>query len=251
MTAPGFPTDRTGHVLTETREPLGPTDRTPTQGDPAPMSPRIDTAARTDIPACARVIARALHRDPVVRDIVPGDEDRLERLTLLYTADLRAGPARGGAIDIARSDDGTILGVAAWEGPRRRRPGDLWHQLRALPVYVRAIGVRHLGATLSALSRFDATRPRFPHWYLSDIAVDDRARGLGVGSALLTHRLAVIDREGLPAHLEATTPDSRRLYERFGFEATGRVDIPSGPVVMTRRGAAPPRDGSAGRGPGS
>ncbi|MEV6819405.1 GNAT family N-acetyltransferase [Nocardiopsis dassonvillei] len=214
------------------------------------MSPRIDTASRADIAACARIIARALHRDPVVRDIVPGEEDRIERLTLLYTAELRSGPARTGAIDVARSEDGAILGVAAWEGPRRPGLGDRWQRLRALPLQVRAIGVRHLGATLSTLSHFEAARPRARHWYLADIAVDDRARGLGIGSALLTHRLAAIDRQGLPAHLEATTPESRRLYERFGFQETGRLDIPSRPAAMTRPPAAPPRGGTADSRPG-
>ncbi|GAA1580712.1 hypothetical protein GCM10009678_74270 [Actinomadura kijaniata] len=177
----------------------------------------------------------------MVYDIVPGHADRIERLTLLYTAELRTGPARGGALDIARLDDGAIAGVAAWEGPRRPRPGDRWQRLRVLPLHMRAIGVRHLGATLS---RFAAARPTSPHWYLADIAVDDRARGLGVGSALLAHRLAAIDRQCLPAHLEATTPHSRRLYTRFGFQETARVDIPSSPAAMTRPAAAPPPQGA-------
>jgi GNAT superfamily N-acetyltransferase len=208
------------------------------------MSLHITTAAATDIDACARVIARALEQDPVLYDILPGDRDRLRRLTLFHIAELRTGPALSGAIDVARSDDdGAILGVAAWEGPHRRRTADIRHRLRALPLYARAIGLRHLGAAASALSRFDAVRPRVDHWYLADIAVVGRARGLGVGSALLAHRLAAVDRHRLPAFLEATTPGSRRLYERFGFAATERVAIPSGPMAMLRPAAAPPSDG--------
>jgi len=39
-----------------------------------------------------------------------------------------------------------------------------------------------------------------------------------------------------PAHLEATTPESRRLYERHGFITTGSIGaIETGyPIAMTR-----------------
>jgi hypothetical protein len=40
--------------------------------------------------------------------------------------------------------------------------------------------------------------------------------------------LAECDREGVPAHLEASTERNRRLYERHGFDLTGTFDLPFG-----------------------
>src|SRR6266540_346463 len=62
-----------------------------------------------------------------------------------------------------------------------------------------------------------------PHWYLPLIGVDPVHQGRGLGSALLRHALKNCDRDHLPAYLEATSPSSRRLYERHGFEATGEI----------------------------
>lgn len=57
-----------------------------------------------------------------------------------------------------------------------------------------------------------------------------------MGSALLEYRLRAIDTQAIPAYLEATTPASRRLYERHGFQAAGSVDIAPGvsATAMTR-----------------
>jgi GNAT superfamily N-acetyltransferase len=46
-------------------------------------------------------------------------------------------------------------------------------------------------------------------------------QGAGLGSALLRHRLARADADGLPAYLEASSPRSRALYLRHGFEDLG------------------------------
>lgn len=39
------------------------------------------------------------------------------------------------------------------------------------------------------------------------------------------------DQQGVPAYLEATSPDNRRLYERHGFVVTGELSILGGPPV--------------------
>jgi ribosomal protein S18 acetylase RimI-like enzyme len=84
----------------------------------------------------------------------------------------------------------------------------------------------------------DSHRPPEPHWYLHDIGAGPEARGRGVGSALLEHRLGLVDQSGTALmFLEATTPGSRRLYERFGFEAVGSVPTQPGQAstAMIRR----------------
>ena len=60
----------------------------------------------------------------------------------------------------------------------------------------------------------------------------------GHGSALLTAALTEIDRRGEAAYLEATTPSSRNLYSRFGFEAVAEVAVDDSPPLwpMVRPG---------------
>ncbi|MFI6875728.1 GNAT family N-acetyltransferase [Streptomyces sp. NPDC050400] len=128
-----------------------------------------------------------------------------------------------------------VVGVAAWEGPDRR------HRLRGLldefSRQVRASGVRRAPSLLSQLVAYERARPSYQHWYLVDIAVDDAARGLGIGSALLAHRLASIDAQAAPAYLEATAPANQRLYERFGFRSAGPVRTNGATAVaMVRAG---------------
>ncbi|MFV0253031.1 MAG: GNAT family N-acetyltransferase [Beutenbergiaceae bacterium] len=194
----------------------------------------VAQAAVQDVPAVARLFARAFVDDEVVEAILPGTRDRPARLARVFAADLRAGALATGAIDIIREQpDGPLLGAAAWEGPDGR--GKFWRDLRELPNYVAAVGPAHLLQARRTLARLGQHRPTFPHWYLADIAAAPDAQGRGVGSALLKHRLAIIDGAGLPGYLQATTPDSERLYQRHGFVSGQRLEIAHGyPVGMTR-----------------
>jgi ribosomal protein S18 acetylase RimI-like enzyme len=74
-----------------------------------------------------------------------------------------------------------------------------------------------------------------PHWYLPMIGVLPEHQGKGYGSQLLSHALAVADQSHLPAFLEATTTDSRRLYERHGFEVVGEIQFGSSPTMWPMR----------------
>ncbi|MFG1925816.1 GNAT family N-acetyltransferase [Cryptosporangium sp. NPDC048952] len=118
------------------------------------------------------------------------------------------------------------LGIAA--------PGRLGATVRQLPLLVQAHGP--IGLVAAAARRATAHRPHpdEPHWYLSDIAVATTARRRGIGSALLDHRLSRVHE---PAYLEATTPASQRLYQRFGFEVVAKIGLtPEGyPVAMVTR----------------
>ena len=73
--------------------------------------------------------------------------------------------------------------------------------------------------------------PTADHWYLPLTGVAPVAQGRGLGSMLLRHALATCDRDGLPAYLEATTPRSRDLYERHGFDTVGIIQAGSSPPM--------------------
>jgi len=78
--------------------------------------------------------------------------------------------------------------------------------------------------------QMDEHHPTDEHWYLPLTGVDSIAQGRGLGAALLRHALKICDRDGLPAYLEATSPRSRNLYLRHGFNV----------VQMIQAGASPP-----------
>lgn len=78
----------------------------------------------------------------------------------------------------------------------------------------------------------DKHHPHEPIWYLAMIGVDPSCQGMGLGSALLTHALAEVDREAKPAYLEATSERNRDLYARHGFEVTGTVQATDSPPMF-------------------
>ena len=87
--------------------------------------------------------------------------------------------------------------------------------------------------TLRSWSCSMSTTLTAPSYFLNLLAVLPERQGQGLGSALLAHTLDRCDREGVPAYLDATSEDNRRLYERHGFEA-------GAPVRPGRRAAALP-----------
>ncbi|MFD3873669.1 GNAT family N-acetyltransferase [Streptomyces sp. NPDC058623] len=70
------------------------------------------------------------------------------------------------------------------------------------------------------------------HEYLLMIAVAPDRQGEGLGTELIRPVLERCDRDGVPAYLEASSERSMRLYERLGWEFTGRtVRLPGGPPM--------------------
>ena len=208
-------------------------------GGSAPLGAvEVVAASAATAGAAATVMARAFAQDATVATLVPldvpGREDRLQRL---FLAEIHsAGFDRVDlAVDAASQE---VLGVAAWERPPRGREAEL--PLSEVTRW-RLVAARALGpGGVIAGRRFDKAterlRPPEPHWHLMDIAVDPHAQGRGVGGALLSHRLALVDADGKRAYLSATTPASRRLYERHGFEAVGSLpEGTGGATAMVRR----------------
>jgi ribosomal protein S18 acetylase RimI-like enzyme len=61
--------------------------------------------------------------------------------------------------------------------------------------------------------------------------VDPAQQGRGYGSALLEHALCIIDEQGMPAYLEATTERNKALYERYDFEVVGEIQYGTSPTM--------------------
>jgi ribosomal protein S18 acetylase RimI-like enzyme len=70
------------------------------------------------------------------------------------------------------------------------------------------------------------------------IGVDPTCQGMGYGSALLAYALEVCDRDHLPAYLESSNPRNIPLYERFGFEVQGEIQVATSPPIAPMLRAA-------------
>jgi GNAT superfamily N-acetyltransferase len=79
--------------------------------------------------------------------------------------------------------------------------------------------------------QFDEHHPTYDHWYLPLMGVEPASQGRRLGSTLLQHALERCDRDGLPAYLEATSPRSRNLYARHGFEDVSTIQAGSSPPL--------------------
>jgi len=55
------------------------------------------------------------------------------------------------------------------------------------------------------------------HQYLAILAVRPDCQGRGIGTTLLNTRHHDLDRDGVPAYLEASSPRARDLYQRHGY----------------------------------
>lgn len=185
---------------------------------------RVAGADLAEVPA---VLTEAFMDDPVVRWLSPEPADRRRFQPHFYRSLLThpsgeaylAGDRAGASIWLTLTTTPAADGGGPETAPGRR--------LRALGEALRR---RHPDGE--------------PHLYLPCMGVVAAHRGAGLGSAMLRHRLARADADGLPAYLEASSPRSRALYLRHGFEDLGApVRVADSPSLwpMWRR----PREGAA------
>lgn len=182
---------------------------------------RISLATPADAEAVSRLIAEAFHPLEVCRWLVPEPGPRPHVL---------AGTFRI-FVDHALTH-GTIewtadhLGVAVWV-PRQSvlpAPADYDERLSAV--------CAQWTDNFRTLDRvFDENHPHEPHVHLAFLAVRRPWQGHGIGSALLHHRHQHLDQYQVPAYLEASSPRSRDLYARHGYQASAPFRLPDGPPM--------------------
>lgn len=177
----------------------------------------------------AGALARAFEHDPVWEWFISDVASRVARLRLMFSTYARQIALRYG--DDCFTVDG-YLGAAIWVPPGHGKmsAGDT---LRTLPDWIRVIGWRDLLRAQRGLASFDAVHPHERAHYLPFVGVTPEAQGRGLGTALITPMLDKCDRDNVPAYLEATSEDSRRCYERLGFETRSEERVAGdGPVFF-------------------
>lgn len=184
---------------------------TAASGEVTLFSRATNPLRRSDMAALATTLTRAFAEDPVSRWLLEplrnpesARQSMFRRYVRTYHRDAMVTTARGNQ------------GVALWGPPGYRMPSLLHTVVDGLAM-LRELG----GRGIFAARMYDAMvshRPRSPHWYLAVIGTAPEARGKGLGSALLRERLAVCDRDRIPAYLESSNRDNLPIYLRHGFE---------------------------------
>lgn len=174
----------------------------------------IRSAAPDHVPALAADMAQAFYDEPADKYVFPDESTRLERQTDYYTALLQWG-LTAGRVDTTEQLDG----AAIWLPGNCALPADIDEKIRAACA----------DSCDRLLNLFGTVHYRPPHTSFAELLfIAAFKQNSGIGTALLRHQLGNLDLLGIPAYLEASNKNNRRLYERLGFYALDEVHLQSG-----------------------
>ena len=182
------------------------------------------------------VLVEAFYEDPFLGWVFPDRARRRDRLHGLFAF---AGKNWWFDHDVTYTTEAGA-GAAVWVPPGEWLVS-IPEQLRSMPAFVRALGLKDMPRALRAFNKMESEHPHEPpSFYLPVIGVHPDWQGKGVGSALLKPMLERCDREGIPAYLEATSERNLACYQRHGFVARDEIRVGDSPplVPMWREPAA-------------
>lgn len=168
------------------------------------------------------VLTEAFMNDPVACWLFPEVEDR-RRLQPHFYRPLLTHPTAEAYLAGRHGGASVWITLAARQAPYE----DSTNAPEASPFGKNGPRLRALGQALA-----ERHPDHEPHLYLPCIGVVSEGQGTGLGSAMLRHRLVRADTDGLPAYLEASSPRSRALYLRYGFEDLGEpLHVENSPLL--------------------
>ena len=183
------------------------------------MAHRVRKADESDIPDVVETLTESFFDDPIFSWWVPVEGRRKEILPAFFRLVTEAYlPAE----EIYRDGDG--VAAAVWAPPGLATSEEEMEQFGAA---VAEISAEYTDAAFELLGAMEAVHPSDPHFYLFFVGTRPPFQSRGIGSAVMRPVLDGCDRAGIPAYLEATCEENRRLYERHGF-------VDSGPPIVVR-----------------
>lgn len=181
----------------------------------------VDVLQPSDRDRAGAALTAAFASDPVIRWVLSAPDAYLRVWPAFIEAFAGEAYEGGTAYAIERCS-----AVALWLAPGTDSDGEAMQQLMfdGSDPQIRT-------DLNGVFEQMDAFHPSFEHWYLPLVGVDPIAQGRGLGTALMQHVLADLDRAGLTAYLEATSPRNRALYEHHGFEEIGVIQHGESPPM--------------------
>jgi GNAT superfamily N-acetyltransferase len=180
---------------------------------------RIDPLRAADAAAAGGLLAASHHDYPAFRVEFPDPRVRNRVLIPFQTAAARDAAVHGSAVGAFL--DGQLAGVALWQPPGRF-PLNLLRKARMTPALLRAAlaAPRAFPQFARSGAALERAFPGEPVWYLQALGVHPDAQRRGVGAALLSAGLAVVDADHAPCHLHTSDRANLEYYRRWGFQLT-------------------------------
>ncbi|MEV6877870.1 GNAT family N-acetyltransferase [Amycolatopsis sp. NPDC051128] len=184
----------------------------------------VRAADPSEVDTVAGILAAAFQDDPVSRWVFPGDERRTGAHPVFFRAIAEAGFAAG-RVEVTADGSAAIVWLPGGEDG-----GD---------GSIAGLKVAEAGRLGVLLGMMADREPPERHWHAQFLGVVPGRQRQGVGGRLLRHGLDRFDAEGVPTYLEASSPDSARLYRRLGFRDHGPAFAPPGGPSMQPMRRAP------------
>ena len=183
------------------------------------------------IEAASRVAARAMQDDPIFVNYYP---DPIERdiKNFIRCKNMILVGILSGIVYITSSN---IEGVAVWN-PHEVKEWKIGKQSKEILRESRKVrreiysDREYANRTSASMEIFDSLKneyANFPHWYLTFIGVDPVHQGKGYASMLIRAKLRELDKQNLPCYLNTQNEENLPIYEHFGFELVGKIQIPN------------------------
>lgn len=189
---------------------------------------QIDPAESRHVSSAALLLARAFESDPIIRFFFGPTGDVVGSASTFFSILLRARIALGMPALVAL-EEGEVLGAAMGYPPEHPDwPAELESEWEGLEAAVEGLTLRF--EVYESISKLH--HPEAPHFYLGVLGVKPEAQGRGVGSKLLAafRDLSISDPTSTGVYLETANPDSRRLYERYGYAVLGEGSLGEAPL---------------------
>ncbi len=176
----------------------------------------IRRATPNDIRRLSTTAMRSFHDDPVMRWLVPSDEDYFAEGGEIMRAPVTTWIDLG---EVWCTDDGAAM--AAWIPPGRPESA-----IEPDPPLPPPPPDRVERFALLVPLMVENTPPE-DHWYLQMLATHPDWQRQGLGAALMHHMFERADAEGLPCYLETETVENVAYYRRHGFDVRSEWDVPA------------------------
>jgi GNAT superfamily N-acetyltransferase len=175
------------------------------------------------MPDAVETLTGAFTDDPLMAWLFEDDERRPEQLRTWWTWIIEHRPAH---VEVLETPD--VRSAAIWHGPD---PAESTTDESFPDMLAGLVGVETMQRKLQGLSVIPTAHPTARHWYLAAIGTRPAFQGQGSGPRVLVPVLERCDAARLPAYLESSNARNVPFYERFGFVATGTIQVPGGPAL--------------------
>ena len=180
---------------------------------------------KSDVEKASLVLGRAFHDDPVMSQVVPEEDERKQKLPLIYKISLLYALKYGGAYSPSKNLEGIAIIV-----PSETANVTFWRLIRsgALRTVIK-LGrgtFNRLERILAPMIKAQKEILKEGYLYLQIMGVSPELQGRGFGGKLVRSLIEHADNEETAIYLE-TTENNVQWYKKFGFRVLKEIKLPA------------------------